>query len=300
LSERKGDIKLGLNTTEPLFFYDPQTSFGARIWAVLNADVVHIKIDSGISEIMKKTSSYVRKGMNRESYECLNIFNQMIAAANTRDALSALYVGKSLFSGVHCPTSEMISMLKDSFGSIVSEVEALEKPARKLTKLVRKIKDHANKSILKSNVNGSVFVSDQRISRVKAIVQEPPVSLGISRRNDSAATLDDAFSQTNQIGIKRTPNFVQLYKSQYPLDTVQPRLRNKQSDSVFNYSIQEVSSTNHQLQLLRDDMKHTPSTFYTYGTEYLSQTVPPIDTDEEKKKLEMDEKRLRLTSNGWS
>jgi hypothetical protein len=296
LSEEKDENKIGFSATEPLFFYDPQSSFGMRIWAGLNADIVHVKIETGISEIMKKTSSYVRKGMNRESYECLNIFNQMIAASNTRDALSAMYVGKSLFSGVHCPTSEMISLLQYSFGTIVDVETALQKPVKKLSQLVRKIKNQAQKSILKSGAKEKINLQDKIRAKSPKAILSAQLPIGLATKEDSAVTLNISQLQTTQPNIKRTPNFIQLYKSQYPSSQTHPRERNNQAE-VFNYSRMEMNSTSYQMQVLRDGMKG--SVFWTYGTEYLGQTVGPIDVEEEGKRDEIRERSRWLTPNGF-
>lgn len=231
--------------------------------------------------------------MDRQCFDCLNIFNQMIAAASTKDALSAMFVGKSLFSGVHCPTSEMINQLQRNFGSVVDMEVALQKPDGKLSQLVRKMKSQAQKVSVKADstpdIEDSPSVSKNELAAVPIRVVD---------RTDSALSVEIAELESQQLGIKRTKNFVQLYKSQVP-GAISNRKREKQHN-VFNYSVQKLSSTNRQMADLREEMAKNPSTFYTYGTEFLSQTVPPVDIDEERRVHDLNSRNKWMNAKGFS
>ncbi|RKO94657.1 hypothetical protein BDK51DRAFT_43546 [Blyttiomyces helicus] len=92
-------------------WHTPVISFTQRIWTTLVPGIVRIRLEPSLKNIMATTSTYLRRRMPVECFECLNMLHQILF-------MNASSTPSSMLG--HHPSNSMINTLLSSFGELVT------------------------------------------------------------------------------------------------------------------------------------------------------------------------------------
>ncbi|KAJ3276490.1 hypothetical protein HK104_003663 [Borealophlyctis nickersoniae] len=261
-----------------------------------------------LKKVMKQTSTYLRRRMPNECFECLNILNQILTL-DTHPNQTALG---------HYPSASMFASLIQTFGEVVPYDQSvkLRTPVfddDEEDKEAKTVAAAAEEGVSDRDAGGgggkwkTFKLEDGMLPTQKRHVRQAGLTPGIlsriakvraTKRVDNDNKEFDAWMAWRKV---HEFNFVDSYAKERYNHTPQPRPRTR-TTHIHNYSIQELSSTVEQLAQLRARMvKENPHCLLAYGTTVLSQTVPMVDVAEEMKRVEFEERGRRVTVEGfWS
>ncbi|KND01372.1 uncharacterized protein SPPG_09092 [Spizellomyces punctatus DAOM BR117] len=263
-------------------WYNPSITFTSRIW-LATPGLLYVKLDPSLSEIMRQTSTYLRKRTSSESFECLEILNQIL---HLDSSSTPTPIG-------HYPSTDLINAVAENFGQVVPFEVAAPKAGRKIRRMMER------------NGSGGLSLSDvdehDQASRTSLATFGSGSSVrGMAERGEKrvAATNED-FEQWLAFRSLRQPNFLAINVRQFKGVRRPPRERDYQENPVHNYSMQTFSTTAAQLKSLRARMEEDGQTVFSYGGKFLSQLISQVDYDQEIRKEMVESRRKWITKDGF-
>ncbi|TPX63674.1 hypothetical protein SpCBS45565_g06470 [Spizellomyces sp. 'palustris'] len=263
-------------------WYNPSITFTSRIWLAAPG-LLYLKLDPSLSEIMRQTSTYLRKRTSSESFECLEMLNQIL---HLDSSSTPAPIG-------HYPSTDLINAIAENFGQVVPFEIAAPKAARKIRRMMER------------NGLGGLSISDvdeqDQVSRTSLATFGSGSSVrGVAERGGKrVADTNEDFEQWLAFRSLRQPNFLAINVRQFNGARRPPRERDYQEHPVHNYSMQTFSTTAAQLGSLRARMEEDGQTVFSYGGKFLSQVISQVDYDQEIRKEMVESRRKWITKDGF-
>ncbi|KAJ3392233.1 hypothetical protein HDU92_008586 [Lobulomyces angularis] len=289
---------------KPMLFFDPLNLEKKRNWIGLLPNLIHIKLKSNLHSLMSKSSTYLKKNLSKDCFDCLNILHQLVLAATKKNHLLTNYEGKLLANGQHCPTNSMINALLFQFGELVDsshfqEIVSSEKSPNDIGNFSEiNISGTENTRQVKKVEDLSKFNPERKeTKKILAVLNKNKLKI-FKKVDDKNLKFVQKIKYTH--GLVQ-PNFIEIYNSKFNKFEKKENFykRSKSYNKIHNYSIQELSSTCEQMHQLRHKISKDPRHFYAYGDRFFSQTVAPVDVIEEEKRQEMMSRSKWQTVHGF-
>ncbi|XP_029098449.1 uncharacterized protein KIAA1257 homolog isoform X4 [Monodon monoceros] len=250
--------------------YNSQLRFRRRLYADLETVPYHVHLSRPLAQLVKHAVLYVRNTVPRQVFQALS---RIYCICHYSSRLREVITGDLL------PSSSMIKGLSQEFGLPISQEDLTEgkllamspPPAPNLEDF------QSRNSTLDSEIQAH---QEKYLQRQNTMI--------LKNRDQKYSPIQKHISGAYEVSRKSPKSVVKVTKISAPA-----------KDAVYNYSIQTLNSTELAKEELCREMAKEPRKRLTYSQSYLSATVEPQDSDEEKRKAKRKSRDAWLTPNGF-
>ncbi|XP_042195614.1 uncharacterized protein cfap92, partial [Callorhinchus milii] len=245
--------------------YSSDLSFHNRLYMELDPSITTIHLHESLQTITRQPLLYVRDMVPQACFHGIIKLYSLCSVRKLRDA-----VHNDLF-----PTAEMVTLVSREFGV------------------------PASRAHLKRGGPPKVIPYPSPADTASTCLSHPPCRHPLDSHNKAYVerkreqTLHKNFTEMNMEAVQRASRRLQRKKGE--MVTVFPT----DGKQVYPYSIQALNSIEQAKALVRAEIAKDPKQHFTYGPEYMSAKVDPVDVEKEWK-LEMERSRAAwLTFHGF-
>ncbi|XP_069848159.1 uncharacterized protein [Dipodomys merriami] len=249
--------------------YNSKLLFRHRLYADLETILYHVHLFRPLSLLMRHPALYVRNAVPRRAF---------LALARVYDICHNSTRLKEVIVRDLMPSSAMIKDLSQEFGMPISQEEltggALLTTVPPSTPTTGGTQKQTSTLTFKIHAHKEKYLQWRNAMLLKNKGQK------------------DSLIQKN---------IVEVYQVKKPSKATVKMIRisTAPNKAVHNYSIQTLNSAELAKKELYKEMAKEPRRRFTYSQNYLSATVQPQDSEEEKKKAQKKSRQAWLTANGF-
>uniref|UniRef100_A0A8C9EGE2 Cilia and flagella associated protein 92 (putative) n=1 Tax=Phocoena sinus TaxID=42100 RepID=A0A8C9EGE2_PHOSS len=254
--------------------YNSQLRFRHRLYADLETVPYHVHLSRPLAQLVKHAVLYVRNTVPRQVFQALSrpsgplLCSRIYCICHYSSRLREVITGDLL------PSSSMIKELSQEFGLPISQEDLTE------GKLLAMSPPPAP-NLEDFQSQNSTLTSEIQARQEKYLQWQNTVIL--KNRDQKYSPIQNNISGAYEVSKKSPESVVKVTKISAPA-----------KDAVYNYSIQTLNSTELAKEELHREMAKEPRKRLTDSQSYLSATVEPQGSDEEKRKS----RDAWLTPNG--
>ncbi|KAI8898480.1 hypothetical protein BC833DRAFT_648714, partial [Globomyces pollinis-pini] len=239
-----------------------------RLRTLSTPNLLHIQIKHNIREIFQWNRTYIKKDANSESYNCIEFLQKLL------QVYDALPNNDSL----HFPTQSMVLNFLKQYGKSKTTQESKQFTHETHPKKMKEIEPTEN--LLLTAVVPELIDNRESIRH----------HLNLDNHNDNVIKL----LRNRKL---RVPNYVKLNaKTNF---TYEPKYKATYNNQIYNYSNQCKSQTVIELNELRNELLKDKNNIRSFGDQFLSQMISPVDAELEKVKEERISRSLWKTKKGF-